>query len=557
MMHSVRRQLTRLRRRLSRNESVVRWLGLSHCEGMSPETGVILVQIDGLSRHQFERALKNRRMPFLRKLQRKRGYQIHSMYSGLPSSTPAVQGEIFYGVRCAVPAFGFRDSDTSRVVAMFDNAPAVKVQQRLESQGSGLLEGGSAYSNIYSGGAAEPHFCASTMGWGMLRRVRPLLFVAILLLHSWSIIRMVTLVVVEFFIALFDALHGKFKGHTLWHELRFIPARVGVSIALRELITIGASLDVTRGLPIVQLNFLGYDEQSHRRGPSSAFAHWSLKGIDDAIKRVWTAARRSHCRRYELWAYSDHGQNRTLQYSKQFGHSIQQSIAELFGEQVKSPSLHERPQRQRSVRSQWLKHKNESHLSVEDTAETVAQDKMDRTPPIVEVVSLGPVGHVYPAADLSNEDRDAIAPALIEKCGVPLVVVPDGEGQAIAWTAKGRFVLPDQTSEIFGPDHPFLPELGEDLTCLAHHPDSGQFIILGWETNSPAMSFAEENGSHAGASPEETNAFLLLPKDAPLPNTSHDYFRPADLRKAVLTALGALERSGERAEEAAAASGAV
>jgi hypothetical protein len=49
-------------------------------------------------------------------------------------------------------------------------------------------------------------------------------------------------------------------------------------------------MDIQRGLPIVHINFLGYDEQSHRRGPDSKFAHWTLKGIDNAVKRLWHEA---------------------------------------------------------------------------------------------------------------------------------------------------------------------------------------------------------------------------------------------------------------------------
>ena len=85
-----------------------------------------------------------------------------TFYSGLPSATPAVQGELFYGVPCAVPSFCFRDRQTGRPVRMFDPAPAAKVQARLGLLGDGLLRGGSAYCDIFSGGAAEPHFCPSS-----------------------------------------------------------------------------------------------------------------------------------------------------------------------------------------------------------------------------------------------------------------------------------------------------------------------------------------------------------------------------------------------------------
>ena len=83
-----------------------------------------------------------------------------------------MQGELFYGVKQIVPAFSFRDRETGKAVWMIDAEQAARVQQRLVRQGSGLLDGGSSYSNIFTGGAAEAHFCASVMGWGDLNAQR-------------------------------------------------------------------------------------------------------------------------------------------------------------------------------------------------------------------------------------------------------------------------------------------------------------------------------------------------------------------------------------------------
>jgi hypothetical protein len=99
---------------------------------------------------------------------------------------------------------------------------------------------------------------------------------------------------------------------------------------MRELSVIGAKIDINRGLPIVHVNFLGYDEQSHRRGPHSRFAHWTLKGIDDAIKRLWRAADRSLWRHYDVWIYSDHGQVTSLPYQQQQGQTIDEAVAAAF-----------------------------------------------------------------------------------------------------------------------------------------------------------------------------------------------------------------------------------
>ena len=78
------------RRCMSRTEWAVWLLGLSREDGEPTERGLILVQIDGLSKHQLERALEQGRMPFVGSLLEKEHYHNHVFYSGLPSSTPAV-----------------------------------------------------------------------------------------------------------------------------------------------------------------------------------------------------------------------------------------------------------------------------------------------------------------------------------------------------------------------------------------------------------------------------------------------------------------------------------
>jgi len=56
-----------------------------------------------------------------------------------------------------------------------------------------------------------------------------------------------------------------------------------------------------------------------------------------------------------------------------------------------------------------------------------------------------------------------------------------------------------------------------------------------------ACSFANENGAHGGAGPEETSAFALLPSDAPLPVAERDHLHASDLRRAALHFLGRSE----------------
>jgi endonuclease/exonuclease/phosphatase family metal-dependent hydrolase len=523
MLNFVETYIRRLRGRLSRSEWLIRLLGLPKSRDEPSAPGLVLIQIDGLSRHQLERAMAQGNMPFLRQLLARHRYRLHSLYSGMPSSTPAVTAEVFYGVKTAVPAFSFFDRQRSRVFRMYSPEAAKEIEQRLQEQGEPLLTGGSTYASIYTGGAAERHLCAASVEWSDLFKVgRPLRMVLLFVLNFYSAIRALVLLGVELILAIWDCVAGTIAGRDLWKEIKFIPSRVGVSILMRELSTIGAKMDVTRGLPIVYLDFVGYDEQSHRRGPTSRFAHWSLQGIDDAISRVWKAAQRSSRRDYDVWVFSDHGNEDTPSYVHEHGRTIQEVVAELFDAVVARLPDHRGVQSKRM--SAYMSRRFREAKPVESGH--------------VVVTSMGPTGSVYLDKPIDAEQRMRMAKMLVDRAQVPLVLIPDGPGRARAWTKERSFVLPEEGEALFGPDHPFREEMVEDLVALCHHPNAGDFVISGWSRTGPCITFPVEGGSHAGPGAEEIHAFVLAPDDAPLPDRPQGYLRPLSLREAAMAHLG-------------------
>ena len=539
MIFRLEKAYRKIRRWLSRSERAIRLLRLTKSVKTATEPGLIMIQVDGLSHTQLLRALKKNKMPFLCNLLDNERYRLHLHYSGLPSSTPAVQGELFYGVRGAVPAFSFREKKSGKIVCMYDPGPTASVEAQLEKKGTPLLQGGSVYSGIYTGGASEAHFCPSAFGWGdLFSKAPPVVFFLLLFSHLYSFVRATVLLVIEFFLAVSDCISGLFKGHSILQEIKFIPTRVAICILLRESITIGAKIDIARGLPIIHLNFIGYDEQAHRRGPSSLFAHWALRGIDDAIARIWRASKRSNRRSYDVWIYSDHGQEESLSYAKENNKSIEEAVAEvvsgLVEERNKGISLGRGIQSQR-VRQLGGK-KIQKLLPVQEEKTVTPEDAP------VSVSSMGPVALVYLVSPLLQADRDRLATDLVNKAHVPLVLAAQGPGRVKAWTSEGEFFLPDQLEDILGADHPFIEEVGTDLIELCHHPNAGDFVLCGWRKGLPSYSFPLENGSHGGAGPQETQAFAILPDDTPLPIQNRHYLRPYDLRQAACRHLGRVEK---------------
>ncbi len=307
--------IRRLRRQFSRSYWAIRLLHLSKSEDTASKPGLVLIQIDGLSQKQFQRGIKEGNLPFLKSLMERQKYKTYAHYSGLPSTTPAVQGELFYGVKGCVPAFNFIDQETGEIFIMFEPKCASQIESRISAGNIAPLEGGSSYSNIFMGGAPESHFCAATIGWsGFFKLLNPFTWFLAFIFHLDVLIRLAVLLAIEIVFAFIESIRGTLGGEKFSLEVSFILARVFICVLLRELVVIGSKIDIARGLPIVHLNFFGYDEQSHRRGPSSKFAHWSLGGIDDAISRIWQEARRADRRDYDLWIYSDHGQEDTLPY---------------------------------------------------------------------------------------------------------------------------------------------------------------------------------------------------------------------------------------------------
>ncbi|MCD4779013.1 MAG: glycosyltransferase [Candidatus Omnitrophica bacterium] len=518
---------------LNNNEWFTLIMGLSQSEGTLTSPGIVLIQIDGLSLNQLKKAMKNGKMPFLQKLLKKEGYELSSFYSGQPSCTPGVQGELFYGVKGGeVPSFSFLDQKTQEVFRMYDVEAALEIEKRLSPKNAGLLEGGSSYSNVYSGGAKETHFCAIDLGWDQLwRKIRPIKIIFSGLVHVLGIIRTTYRLIIEFISSFIDCIDGLLKGENFIKEIKFILTRLGICILLRDLITFGAKIDIIRGLPVIHVNFLGYDEHAHRRGPSSRFAHWTLKGIDRCIAKIYTETRRSQRRSYDVWLYSDHGQEEVLSYVEEHKKSIHQAIQEIFEEfQLQDDYLdHYEEKGEQFYRvhylGQWLVSKISPFF--EKKRNFPKKDKL-------VVTAAGPIGHIYLPRELDKEEKERFAKRLVLEAKIPLVLSADEEGKVKAWNEKGTFILPDNSKNIFGAGHPYLAEVTEDMIRTCHHLNAGVFTISGWKPDGQTWSFPAESGSHGGPGVEEINGFALLPSDILSSVKKSRYIRPLDLRNTML-----------------------
>ena len=68
MFEAIELFVRKMRRWWSRSALLVRLLGLSVSEEAQSDPGLVLIQIDGLSRNQFQKAMNSGNMPFLKAL---------------------------------------------------------------------------------------------------------------------------------------------------------------------------------------------------------------------------------------------------------------------------------------------------------------------------------------------------------------------------------------------------------------------------------------------------------------------------------------------------------
>ncbi|MEZ6129990.1 MAG: endonuclease/exonuclease/phosphatase family protein [Planctomycetaceae bacterium] len=546
----------RLIKRFSRTQLVSRWMGFETDVPESHQPGLIVLQLDGLSRRQFEAAIANRRLPFLKRMIDRRYFTRTSFYSGIPSCTPAVQAEVMYGVKGAVPAFQFLHRRSGQVMCMYESDAAQTVVSEQLCDAEPLLKGGASFSNIYSGGCDEARCCIETADLAStFKGLNPLKLLLMLCMYSLTLVRIGILAVVECVVAIGDMLRGLVTQGDWRSEIKFVPSRVLISIVLREWVRVVVKLSIARGTPIVYVNLLGYDEQSHRRGPDSAFAHWGLKGIDGVIRDIFLTARRADSRDYEVVVFSDHGQEAARIYEFEYGQSVQQAVTK---------ALEDTPLAERIVRNVDKAIRRGSYMDQQMRRLMKIQRGRVLPEPItadelaehVIVTAMGPIGGVYFPVPVTDDAKAEIADRLVNQEHVPLVLYArrapdtDGDTEIMARNSRGLWKLTDDIPAVFGVHHRFAAEACQDLLALCHSPNVGDLVLCGWDPDQSPVTFSHENGAHGSIGSEETRGFALFPSALAIEprktSAGEAYIRGVDLHAAGLDFVKAKRREPVR-----------
>jgi hypothetical protein len=457
-----------------------RWTRLAPA-AIEPRRRFLIIQIDGLSRGILDRALAGGGMRNTRRLIESGQLERRELSVGLPSSTPAFQAAIMYGVRPDIPGFHFYDKREALELHFPERGVADLVERRLAADRAGILENGACYGCVFTGGAPDSLWTYARLrrltraGSGLRRTALSLLLIA------WVSLKCVGLTLLTLARSVGRMTSALPAGRApLRRSIEALAIDIGVSIWARQLFTLLVSADLYRGVPAIYVNFLDYDVVSHAFGPADRLAFRSLRRVDRSIQQLARVIRRLPEMGYDLYILSDHGQAPTRPFHRLTGGVPIDRVVRDFG------------------------------LGGEE----------------IKVIAAGPNAFVYftdrrePLAAAEIESRHpGVLARLSRHAGIGLVLARGADGP-LCWYRGHRIPLgrrPDPAAR-----DPFARRADRALVVaglrdLMAMPSAGDIVLYGTGAPGGDVSFIDELGAHAGPSEAELHTFILHPPSAPLP----------------------------------------
>jgi hypothetical protein len=494
--------------------------------GPPPSPGrsrLLIVQIDGLSRSVLELAMAEGYAPFLRSLGVRHGHRVRPMTVGMPTSTPAFQMAAMYGVRPDIPGFHYHDKRRGTDVHFPRVGHAARVEAEQAAGRPGILQHGSAYGCVFTGGAANNFYNFARLtrptGGGMLRVLSA--FIVLAYVFVKSILRTALELTRVLLGVIANPVGGTRRG---W---QWLGIKIGVSIWVRELFTLSTSRDLYAGVPAVYVNYLDYDVAAHAFGPRSRRAFSSLRRVDRSIRQLWRVLRRVPEHRYDLYVLSDHGQAECRAYrSVTGGADLQRRLFDEFLDRVHvgpGPALEARApglrgclrayrQGEKALFQRFVNYLEEDVLGAGSTYERGG----------IRIISAGPNAFLYMVEvpePVTIEVLERRFPRLGEEIsrspGIGFVLARSEHGPVCFWRGQ-RFQLG------LGEPGPFRGRPDTDIVLhgildLMAMPSAGDLVLYGIDAPGGHVSFIPEVGAHAGPSPDELHTFIVVPPAARLP----------------------------------------
>ena len=527
----------------------------------NPTTGLVMLEIDGLSYHHIRKAIDDGYMPNVQQMIEEDGYVLSATDCGLPSQTSACQTGILFGDNHDIPAFRWYDKARGKLFVSGNDAAEINARY---AHGQGLLRGGASINNMMNGDARLSLLTASDLRGGTDEQKRARARdVYLLLLNPQFFMRVFGLFIGESVLELWQYFRDVTAGvePRLNRLHKFYPfIRSATTVFMREVSGFLTLMQIVRGEPAMYTTWPGYDEVAHHSGPWSKHAFGTLRGFDRFIGNAREMIATKAPRPYELLLLSDHGQSFGPTFLMRYGYTLKEFIerhmpagtvmVQTAGGDDGSMSVASTAAELGNIQAQGMGGRTGQAAvkQMQKAAERSAGDESQREVEAVAAADVtfcgsGNLGQVYFHAfdhrttlDELNQAFPGMVDAVIHHEGVGLVVATQADGTPVAYGKGGTHNL--HTGEVTGED-PLTPYGDVELRAwqvrrVADFPSAGDLIIVSTLYPDGTVAALEELiGNHGGMGGEQTDSFLLHPADMIVPPTrsSVDMFTLLNARR--------------------------
>ena len=508
----------------------------------APE-GIVFLEIDGLSGPVLREAIRKGYAPTLKRWLESGTHALTPWEPDLSSQTSASQAGILLGSNENIPAFRWWDREARRVMVS-NTLRDSEVLEARHSTGTGLLAGsGASRGNLFSGDAPDSFLTFST-----IRRTEssPTRLYALFYANPYNLGRTIALYIA-------DVVREYVAG--VWQLLRNHRPRVrrfgvypwlraATTSILRELTTFTVASDLLRGVPVIYVTYVAYDEVAHHSGLLEADALRVLRDLDRDIARLVSVAETAP-RPYRFVVLSDHGQSQGPTFRQRWGKTLRQVVEDAVasGEVAGDIESDEGWQSVSALLTDLLSEDRRAGSVVQaafggrirdgevrigpGTARQLwRRQRRAETPPThddgkVLVLASGSLGLISLTAwsdRLALEEIEAhfpeLIPALLEHEGIGWLLVASRERGSVVLGRDGAVVV--ETGQVVGTDP--LASYGPHALDHIRRTDRFRDVpdILVHSAYNPMTgelpAFEELVGSHGGLGGYQAEPFLLHPQ---------------------------------------------
>ncbi|NTW45206.1 MAG: 30S ribosomal protein S21, partial [Anaerolineaceae bacterium] len=294
--------------------------------------GMLIIQIDGLSKTIFESAINKGIMPSLAFLYHQNMYRLEEWFSGLPSQTSSCQMGIIYGKNNDIPAFRWYEKENQKLIVSNHLNDTALIESRYGFDDSLLIGNASSIGNMFSGGAEKSAMTMSQLPTGRQIATRSGLFYNFFL-NPYNYLRTFFLLFLEIIREYYQKIFQVIKNRKPRISRSFIFAveRALAAVLLRELTTHIIIEDMFNGYQTIYATYVGYDVVAHKTGIDSSSTHSVLRTLDKQFERIINANKLTK-RNYSIIFLSDHGQSQGSTFRQVYGLQLEDLIRQFISD---------------------------------------------------------------------------------------------------------------------------------------------------------------------------------------------------------------------------------